>query len=321
MQPRVSVIVPNYNHAKYLPARLDSIFAQTYKDFEVILLDDCSNDNSLEVLETYRMRPRVSQFLVNERNSGSPFRQWRKGIDFARGEYIWIAESDDFTEPTFLERLVPILDSDANVGIAFCNITLVNAAGQAIPRQVKSAYEKDLWSSSFRMEGIDAIRRLLVVTNSIPNASAVLFRKSVFQQVPDTYMEFRYNGDWLIWISMLQHCSLYFLAETLSYFRHHGGTTRVFRGNDRGLEKLRERYVIAKTVETLGTDRGKLRMLYYQLARKLLNIIGFRRLLSGGVKELRPFAAYDTQLYGRIIKLAVMRVFQRVGAARSRPTG
>ena len=84
--PQVSVIVPNYNHALFLRQRLDSIFNQNFQDFEVIILDDCSTDNSKEIIEEYRNRPQVSHIVYNDTNSGSPFKQWAKGCDVARGE-------------------------------------------------------------------------------------------------------------------------------------------------------------------------------------------------------------------------------------------
>ena len=73
--PTVSVIVPNYNHAAYLRERLDSILNQTFQDFELILLDDCSTDASLLMLRDYATHPRVSQLVVNEKNTGSTFAQ------------------------------------------------------------------------------------------------------------------------------------------------------------------------------------------------------------------------------------------------------
>ena len=97
----VSIIVPNYNHARFLPERLNSIFNQTFQDYEVILLDDASTDNSVEILNRYAANPKVSHFIVNQENSGSPFKQWKRGIDLARGEFVWIAESDDYSNTTF----------------------------------------------------------------------------------------------------------------------------------------------------------------------------------------------------------------------------
>ena len=104
--PLASVIIPNYNHAKYLEERIQSVLNQTYQNLELILLDDKSTDNSLEVINKYRDNPHVSQIVVNEHNSGSAFKQWHRGIELAIGELIWIAESDDYCSPTFLEVLV-----------------------------------------------------------------------------------------------------------------------------------------------------------------------------------------------------------------------
>lgn len=86
--PFVSVIVPNYNHARYLEQRLDTVFNQTYQNFEVIILDDKSTDNSLEVINRYKDNPHLSQIVVNEQNTGSPFKQWDKGINLAKGVTI-----------------------------------------------------------------------------------------------------------------------------------------------------------------------------------------------------------------------------------------
>src|SRR5262245_48768001 len=117
--PTVSVIVPNYNHERYLRKRVESILAQTWPDFELILLDDCSTDSSRETLQSYAGDPRV-RVEFNERNSGT-FAQWNKGVRMARGRYIWIAESDDYADATFLERLVGVLEADPAITLAYCH--------------------------------------------------------------------------------------------------------------------------------------------------------------------------------------------------------
>ena len=90
---KVSVVIPNYNHARFLPKRVDSVLRQTFQDFDLILLDDCSTDDSRSILSKYADDPRV-KIEFNEVNSGSSFKQWNKGVGLARGEYVWIAESD-----------------------------------------------------------------------------------------------------------------------------------------------------------------------------------------------------------------------------------
>ena len=104
-QPLVSVIVPNYNYARYMDERMQSILNQTYQNFEIIILDDCSTDNSRKVIEKYRGNPHVVAIVYNKENSGSTFKQWNKGFSIAKGELIWIAEADDTCKRTTSYRL------------------------------------------------------------------------------------------------------------------------------------------------------------------------------------------------------------------------
>jgi len=106
-RPKVSIIVPNFNHAAFLPERLASIYNQTYTNCEVILLDDCSQDESVSILRDYMERyPEKTISEFNAENSGGVFNQWKKGLGLATGELIWIAESDDFCTLNFLEEVV-----------------------------------------------------------------------------------------------------------------------------------------------------------------------------------------------------------------------
>ena len=215
--PLVSVIVPNYNHAPYLRQRLDSIFNQTFQDFEVIILDDCSTDNSKEVIEEYRNRSQVSHVVYNETNSGSPFKQWAKGFDFAQGEYIWIAESDDWAELNFLEELVPILDSNPDVVLAYCAINIVY---NKEPTIIRSTYSKDTF-----VDGKSFIKSKMVDENAVYNASCALFKKKSLQKLSTDYQKYKGCGDWLFWIEICQYGNVYFSSKKLDYFRQHEHNT------------------------------------------------------------------------------------------------
>src|SRR5690606_29755189 len=105
-RPSVSVIVPFYNHEKFIEERLDSILAQPIKDIEIIALDDCSTDNTVAKVRPYLQDRRVT-LIENETNSGSPFKQWEKGIRLAEGDVVWIAEGDDSCSTNFLSELLP----------------------------------------------------------------------------------------------------------------------------------------------------------------------------------------------------------------------
>lgn len=104
-EPLVSVIIPNYNHARFLDERIQSVLNQTYQNFELIILDDKSTDNGLEVINKYKDDSHISHIVVNEENSGSPFKQWHKGFELAKGDWIWLAESDDSCTSVFWKHL------------------------------------------------------------------------------------------------------------------------------------------------------------------------------------------------------------------------
>ena len=124
--PKVSVIVPNYNHELFLRRRLTSIYGQTYKNIEVILLDDFSSDRSRSLLDEYAASyPDITSTFYNNSNSGGPFRQWAKGIKAATGDLVWIAESDDYCDEQFLEVLVRYFE-DKTVLLAYANFCFVD---------------------------------------------------------------------------------------------------------------------------------------------------------------------------------------------------
>ena len=178
--PLISVIVPNYNHARYLRKRLDSITYQSYSNIEIILLDDASTDDSREILADYAANDSRIHCHYNEKNSGSPFRQWQKGIDLACGKYIWIAESDDFADLNFLETLVQKLEKNPTVGLAYCSSWQVDESDRVIRLLEPWANESNAqrWTEDFINEGKSEIREYPLIGTNIHNTSAVLLRRS-----------------------------------------------------------------------------------------------------------------------------------------------
>lgn len=236
--PKVSVIVPNFNHAKYLAQRLDSIFSQTYQDFEVILLDDCSTDDSRQVLERYRHHPKVSRVIYNETNSGSPYKQWYNGISYAKGDLAWIAESDDWCDERFLEALVPHF-KDQEVALAFADSLYVYRDSLNPDREGEIA-------RSEKHEGLKFIRDEMLGGNGIINASMTLFRRERYLAVKDLgFMDMKLCGDWIIWVQMIEGSRVVHVPYRLNYLRRHEqNATNKFRaaGLDfiEGLRVMRE---------------------------------------------------------------------------------
>jgi len=262
--PSVSVIVPNYNHAPYLPRRIESILAQTHGDFELLILDDRSPDDSREVIQRYADDSRV-RILFNERNSGNSYLQWRKGIQLTTGAYIWIAESDDFADTPLLERLAAKLDEDPQVGLAFCETNLVDQDDsqlgwyfdQSRDAAVYSNECREALKSEFVLDGRDYIRRFMLPWNTIPNASGVLFRRSALESVGGPETSMRLCGDWLTYCKILSKWKIGHVPERLNFFRQHRVNVR---SNIRGETFAREWLQVAAWVEReLGSLPGSTR--------------------------------------------------------------
>lgn len=228
--PLISIIVPNYNHERFLKQRLETVFKQTYTDFDVILLDDCSTDNSQSILLEYARHPKVSHCVFNEVNSGSPFKQWQKGIALAKGEYIWIAESDDYCELNFLEKMISVLAKQPLVGLGYCQTSDVNEKGEIIHQRIKytQVFKPNIWCENFQMKGRQFIDAYLSFFNVIPNASAVLFKRDLVDAsfFSESLLQMKMCGDWFFWIQLALKSKVMFEAETLNYFRNHNIVSR-----------------------------------------------------------------------------------------------
>lgn len=245
----VSVIIPNYSHARYLKQRLDSVFNQTYQNFEVIILDDCSTDNSLEIIEQYKDNPHLSKVVVNETNSGSTFIQWEKGIELAKGEWIWIAESDDYSELCFLEEMVKQIEDLEGVVLAFCSSQFVSEKGELMA--MNDGWDQDLYVWD---DGLDFIRERQCKGNSIWNASSALFAKSVIQKVPKAYQTYKMAGDKLFWIELALCGGVVHLNKRLNFYRRHLGSVTHKRVLDGTL--YREEYSIMSYMHKQGLVKG-----------------------------------------------------------------
>ena len=224
--PAVSVIVPNYNHARFLRRRIDTVLGQTFLDFELILLDDCSTDNSRDILTAYADDSRV-RIEFNAKNSGSTFKQWNKGVRLAKGKYVWIAESDDYADERLLERLVKILERDEKIAFAFCRSWRVTDDDQLKGFEDTYFRYQTLhgWNADFCVEGLQECRSYFLFENLVPNASAVVFRKVVYESLGGADESMILCSDWKLWAAMAADRVAY-ASEPLNYYRLHDASVR-----------------------------------------------------------------------------------------------
>ncbi|AWV36047.1 glycosyltransferase [Paenibacillus odorifer] len=240
----VSVIIPNYNYENYIEDRLNSIIYQTVKPKEIIFLDDMSNDNSVQVAERILKRSNIPYKIIkNEVNVGC-FGQWIRGIKEATGDLIWIAEADDLCESNMLEKLIPSFDDD-EVNLAYCQSEIIDGNSTKVG-YIYSEYTKDLsltkWDSSYCIEGREEVVEGLAIKNTIPNASAVLFRSSALEGLEEMLCDYKIGGDWLAYLYALKLGKISFVSDILNYHRRHSSS--IVSRSEQKLELFKEMLAI-----------------------------------------------------------------------------
>ena len=252
-QPLVSVIIPNYNHALYLEQRIESVLNQTHQDFELIILDDCSTDQSKTIIESYRNHPKVSHVLYNQQNSGSVFKQWIKGIELCQGDYVWIAESDDYASEFFLQETLSALQNDASLGMVFTKSQAVNDKGETINNTWDAKENSIKKLASFGNVINKENAPLFLVSHMIvENASSVLFRKSQLLAINlEELSHYKNTGDRFTYIGIALNSKILYMPQPLNYMRWH------------------EHNTTKKNVENGNIHRDRLRVLNFYFERLL----------------------------------------------------
>ncbi len=213
--PKVSVCIPSYNCARFLPAAIDSILGQSFTDFELIIVDDCSTDESRAVISHYAARDRRIVPVLNERNRGM-VPNWNFCLELSRGEYIRFLFSDDLlVSPDALARMVDVLDSDRTVSLAASARHFIDETGTVLKTE-----------SRFRdktvAEGTVIINRCIREgRNLIGEPSVVMFRKEQTGRGFDP--RYRQLVDLEMWLHLLEQGRFAYLGEPLTSFRVHTG--------------------------------------------------------------------------------------------------
>ena len=257
-QPFVSVIIPNYNHARYLDERIESVLEQTYQHFEVIILDDKSTDNSLEVINKYKDNPHIARIVVNEENSGSTFKQWHKGFEMAKGDLLWIAESDDKCDKRLLETLVTFYTEDPNCVLAYSKSVLFKDDGTIVEdyKPKESEY----------MSGTEFIAQRMTCGNSIANASSALFKRTVALGIDKQYTTYKGAGDRMFWIEIAEKGNVGIDYQRLNFFRIHesNSTKRYYFEGINQVEDFRILQYIQKKGHLTERQYKKAKRMYAQ---------------------------------------------------------
>ncbi|MFZ3169374.1 MAG: glycoside hydrolase family 99-like domain-containing protein [Candidatus Methanoperedens sp.] len=238
---KVSVVIPNYNYERYLEGRFQSIINQMYPIYEIIFLDDCSSDNSIEVAKNFAKNCAIPiKIITNEVNSGSVSRQWAKGIAIAHGDYVWIAEADDLSERTFLKEVMTGFHDDSVV-LSYTQSKQIDQKGDLIDNnylKYTNDIDKNKWEQKYSREGIREICDTLAVKNTIPNVSAVVFKKYDISEILDELVQFKVAGDWFFYVWLLQNGKISFNPISLNCHRRHDRGVTLSENAERHFEEI-----------------------------------------------------------------------------------
>lgn len=251
--PRITAIIPNYNYAAFLPARIKSIADQSYPIYELLILDDCSQDNSAEVAEKMIREysgcfPGGMRYIPNTRNAGV-FRQWYKGVSLAQGELIWIAEADDMCLNNMQSQLVHAF-TDPKVQIAYAQSALMDKDDNIYSKNMllhTNSVSQIKWLNNYLWDGNTEIETALAIKNTIPNASATLIRKTAFARIPEDLFSYKVVGDWFAYLHIVQDGKVAYCAKPLNLYRRHPDSV-VAKNPERLLAELKKlnEYIVSK---------------------------------------------------------------------------
>jgi glycosyltransferase involved in cell wall biosynthesis len=271
---KVSAVVPNYNYAHYLPGRLKSILDQDYPVYEIIVLDDCSSDDSVKVINDFAAKAIIPvEVMVNGSNSGSVFRQWARGLAKAMGDYIWIAEADDLCEREFLTEVLGGF-SDPDVVLSYCQSKQIDQHGNYLANDYLY-YTNDVddkkWKNDYVRDGLEEIRDTLAVKNTIPNVSGVVFRKFDLGDIVDQLVQFKVAGDLFFYVWLLQNGKISYRSRSLNIHRRHTGGVTLSENGQRHFEEIvKMQEYILEHFDVCGGTRLKIAQYREKVAAQLL---------------------------------------------------
>lgn len=206
--PKVSVLIPTYNYGHFLSEAINSVLIQTYQDFELIIVDNCSTDNTEEIVNNYAKNDARIKFMRNPENIGM-YRNYNQALLLAQGEYIKFLNADDKFEPTLLEKFVRVLDNDKTISVVTSYRQYFGSKNDILKSPLKG-----------KLESTTVIFSSLKKGNWIGEPTTVMFRRENLNLgLFDISLLMIADQD--MWLRHMRVGSLYIIDEVLSYFRIH----------------------------------------------------------------------------------------------------
>lgn len=245
---KLSVIIPNYNYEKYLLERLYSILVQKEKIYEIIILDDCSKDNSRKLIEEIcnRLDKYIDiKYIFNETNSGTAFKQWEKGFDNATGDYIWICEADDYCDKKFLENVLKPIKNDNNIVLSYTDTAFIDSTGDIIIKSIVPEIDimkTNHWNSDFINDGKKEVEDYSFLNCTIANVSSCIIKKGDYKDIFKLSRQYKQAGDWVFYNAVMQYGKIAYTNKNLNYYRLHGNNVSSVIKKEAHIEEIKSIY-------------------------------------------------------------------------------
>lgn len=245
----VSIIIPLYNGQEFIAAALDSCLKQTYRDFEIIVFDDCSTDEGEKIVKDYIEKNDNIKFFKNESNLGN-IRTVNKAIALAKGDYILVFDQDDLLPQYHIERMMRCFSKDT--ALVFCDYTIIDKNSLPIKTLIKK-YNRDITTFDLSL-------------NNCLHSCGLISRKSYLEKVGGYSFNSTWKnyGEWDLWIKMSQFGTLKYCKETKAlYRRHESNMTNEFQNKNKF--KIHREYCIhcMRLAKTTTVFNKKQKFIYY----------------------------------------------------------
>lgn len=215
MLPLVSIGIPTYNGAKYLRESVESVLAQTFTDFEIVLIDDLSNDNTWLIAEEYaRKDPRVSA-VRNDRRLGL-VANFNRCIELTKGRYVCVWHQDDVMMPQNIEKKVALLEANSQVGFVHSNVLMIDRQGQVLGEHWELDSRQD-----YVCAGREFFLKMIQPDKNYVCCPAVLARRECYEKFGNFRPELFFACDLELWMRFSLYYDVGCLAEPLIRFRRH----------------------------------------------------------------------------------------------------
>jgi len=272
--PKVSVCLPVYNGERFLAEAIQSVLKQSFKDFELLIIDDCSHDRSQEIIKDFAASDKRIRFLQNSKNLGL-FNNYNECLKMADGQYIKLFAQDDVFHHNIIEEMVNVMENNPQVALVSCTKGWISETDEkleptnAAELGILKPFDKDTYKSANEMV-LDSFQRFI---NCLGEPCTVMFRSIHKDSGFDT--RFKQIGDLEYWYRILQHGDYYFLSAELCKFRKHqdSATNR----NSRSLSALLDWFVLGSKHRHLIAQLNETEAEFCaRLTRRLIKTISTR---------------------------------------------